>query len=84
MNVLPIPGDLSFDEAAAVPLVFLTAWHMLFTRARIEARRRGAGDWRGVRSGQRGDSSGEARERAGHRHGGRGLEAGKSARFGRG
>ena len=33
MNVLPIPGDLSFDEAAAVPLVFVTAWHMLFTRA---------------------------------------------------
>jgi len=34
-NVIPIPGDLSFDEAAAVPLVFLTAWHMLFTRARL-------------------------------------------------
>ena len=33
VNVIPIPGDLSFDEAAAVPLVFLTAWHMLFTRA---------------------------------------------------
>ena len=33
MNVMPIPGDLSFDEAAAVPLVFITAWHMLFTRA---------------------------------------------------
>ena len=33
MNVIPIPGNLSFDEAAAVPLVFLTAWHMLFTRA---------------------------------------------------
>jgi NADPH:quinone reductase-like Zn-dependent oxidoreductase len=32
-NVIPIPGDLSFDEAAAVPLVFLTTWHMLFTRA---------------------------------------------------
>ncbi len=35
-NVIPIPGDLSFDEAAAVPLVFLTAWHMLMTRARLE------------------------------------------------
>ncbi len=33
---LPIPGDLSFEEAAAVPLVFLTAWHMLVGRARIE------------------------------------------------
>ncbi len=36
MNVLPIPGDLSFDEAAAVPLVFVTAWHMLFTRAGLK------------------------------------------------
>ena len=36
MNVLPIPGDLSFDEAAAVPLVFITAWHMLFTRAGLK------------------------------------------------
>jgi NADPH:quinone reductase-like Zn-dependent oxidoreductase len=35
VNVLPIPGDLSFEEAAAVPLVFLTAWHMLFTRAAL-------------------------------------------------
>ncbi|MBI3698691.1 MAG: zinc-binding dehydrogenase [Acidobacteria bacterium] len=33
---IPVPGDLSFEEAAAVPLVFLTAWHMLVGRARIE------------------------------------------------
>ncbi|MGH9352815.1 MAG: zinc-binding dehydrogenase [Terriglobia bacterium] len=31
-NALPIPGNLTFDEAAAIPLVFLTAWHMLVTR----------------------------------------------------
>jgi NADPH:quinone reductase-like Zn-dependent oxidoreductase len=31
-----IPDDLSFEEAAAVPLVFLTAWHMLMTRARLQ------------------------------------------------
>jgi NADPH:quinone reductase-like Zn-dependent oxidoreductase len=37
MNVIPIPGDLSFDEAAAVPLVFETAWHMLMTRAQLKA-----------------------------------------------
>jgi NADPH:quinone reductase-like Zn-dependent oxidoreductase len=35
-NVIPIPGDLSFEEAAAIPLVFLTAWHMLIARARLE------------------------------------------------
>ncbi|HEV2176343.1 MAG TPA: zinc-binding dehydrogenase [Terriglobia bacterium] len=35
-NVIPIPGDLSFDEAATVPLVFLTAWHMLITRAQLK------------------------------------------------
>jgi NADPH:quinone reductase-like Zn-dependent oxidoreductase len=36
MNIFPIPGDLSFDAGAAVPLVFLTAWHMLFTRAGLK------------------------------------------------
>ncbi len=36
-NVLPIPGKLSFDEAAAVPLVFTTAWHMLMNRAQMRA-----------------------------------------------
>ena len=36
VNVIPIPGDLSFDEAAAVPLVFLTSWHMLLSRAELQ------------------------------------------------
>jgi NADPH:quinone reductase-like Zn-dependent oxidoreductase len=36
VNVIPIPGDLSFEEAASVPLVFLTAWHMLLGRARLQ------------------------------------------------
>lgn len=35
-NVIPIPGSLSFEEAAAIPLVFLTAWHMLFHRAHLQ------------------------------------------------
>src|SRR3989449_7978002 len=34
-NVLPFPDKLSFEQAAAVPLVFLTAWHMLVTRAHL-------------------------------------------------
>ncbi|HUJ29926.1 MAG TPA: zinc-binding dehydrogenase [Candidatus Acidoferrum sp.] len=36
VNVIPIPAGLSFEEAAAVPLVFLTAWHMLITRAQLK------------------------------------------------
>jgi NADPH:quinone reductase-like Zn-dependent oxidoreductase len=32
-NLLPLPDGLSFEEGAAFPLVFLTAWHMLVTRA---------------------------------------------------
>jgi len=35
VNVIPIPETLTFDQAASVPLVFLTAWHMLVGRARI-------------------------------------------------
>ena len=34
-NVLPLPDSLSFEEAAAVPLVFLTAWEMLVAKAGI-------------------------------------------------
>lgn len=35
-NVLPLPEGLSFEEAAAFPLTFLTAWHMLIDRARLQ------------------------------------------------
>lgn len=35
VNVVPIPDSLSYDEAASVPLVFLTAWHMLVGRAQV-------------------------------------------------
>jgi len=37
VNCFPYPENLSFEQAAAVPLVFQTAWHMLVTRAQIEA-----------------------------------------------
>ena len=35
VNLIRKPENLSFVEAAAVPLVFLTAWHMLVARAGI-------------------------------------------------
>ena len=35
-NCLPYPENLSFEEAAAVPLVFQTAWHMLVARAELQ------------------------------------------------
>jgi NADPH:quinone reductase-like Zn-dependent oxidoreductase len=36
VNCLPYPENLSFEEAAAVPLVFQTAWHMLIARAQLQ------------------------------------------------
>lgn len=36
VNVIPKPTNLSWAEAAALPLVTLTAWHMLVTRAHVE------------------------------------------------
>lgn len=36
-NVFPMPQNISFEEASAIPLVFLTAWHMLVTRANLRA-----------------------------------------------
>jgi NADPH:quinone reductase-like Zn-dependent oxidoreductase len=36
VNVVPIPDTMSYEEAASVPLVFLTAWHMLVGRAKIQ------------------------------------------------
>jgi zinc-binding alcohol dehydrogenase/oxidoreductase len=39
-NVYPIPAGLSFEEAAAFPLVFETAYRMLVTRSRLQE-----GEW---------------------------------------
>jgi NADPH:quinone reductase-like Zn-dependent oxidoreductase len=36
----PRPGHLSFEETAALPLAWLTAWRLLFTRGKLQS-----GDW---------------------------------------
>jgi NADPH:quinone reductase-like Zn-dependent oxidoreductase len=36
-NVIPVPEGMSFTDAAAFPLAFLTAWHMLVARCGIRA-----------------------------------------------
>jgi NADPH:quinone reductase-like Zn-dependent oxidoreductase len=35
-NLVPIPDEIDFVTAAAFPLTFLTAWHMLMTRAHLK------------------------------------------------
>lgn len=36
VNVIPKPRGLSWEEAAALPLVTVTAWHMLVTQANVQ------------------------------------------------
>ena len=36
VSVIPIPDSLDFISAASVPLVFLTAWHMLVGKAELK------------------------------------------------
>jgi NADPH:quinone reductase-like Zn-dependent oxidoreductase len=33
-NLIPMPASLSFEQAAAIPLVFLTAWQMVVEKAK--------------------------------------------------
>ncbi len=35
-NLVPMPKGLTFVEAASLPLVFVTAWHMLVTSAQVK------------------------------------------------
>lgn len=35
-NLIPLPDHIGFVEAAAFPLTFVTAWHMLMTRAQLK------------------------------------------------
>ncbi len=58
-SAIQIPDDMTFEEAAAVPLVFVTAWHMLMARA--------PGTWRrcaGVGSFERGRLGGDSDRQA--------------------
>ncbi len=36
-NAIPIADTLSYPEASALPIAYLTAWHMLITRAQLRA-----------------------------------------------
>lgn len=36
-NAIRFPDSMSFEEAASLPLVFVTAWRMLITRGRLRA-----------------------------------------------
>ena len=37
VNLIPLPDGIDFAKGAAFPLTFLTAWHMLLTRAGLKA-----------------------------------------------
>lgn len=36
-NLIPLPDDVSFDQAAALPIAYGTAWRMLLTRGQVRA-----------------------------------------------
>lgn len=36
-NAIPFPESMTFEDAASIPLVFVTAWRMLITRGRLRA-----------------------------------------------
>ena len=60
-NLVPKPPELSFAEAACLPTAWLTAYRMLFTRARRGAGRDRARAGRGRRRGDRADRARAAR-----------------------
>jgi NADPH:quinone reductase-like Zn-dependent oxidoreductase len=35
-TLYPLPKGLTYEQAASIPLVFQTAWHMLVDRARLK------------------------------------------------
>jgi NADPH:quinone reductase-like Zn-dependent oxidoreductase len=65
-NLVPMPDHIGFVEAAAFPLTFLTAWHMLVTRAGVRE-----GEWVLVLAG--GSGVGQAAIQIARLHGARVL-----------
>ena len=57
-NLLPKPAALSFEEAACLPVAWLTAYRMLATRSGLDARPDGARAGRGRRRRHRRDRAG--------------------------
>ena len=45
-HLIPLPASVSFEQAAAFPNAFGTAWHMLIDRGKLLCRRDGAGELR--------------------------------------
>ncbi len=67
-NVIPIPDALDFVAAASVPLVFLTAWHMLVGKRGAESRADRAGAGGGLGRGVGGHPDLQDAGRDGHHH----------------
>ena len=81
-NLIPLPDHIDVVNAAAFPLAFLTAWHMLVTRARLTE-----GDTvlvlaAGSGVGQAAVQIADAARRARHRHGRRRRQARACERLG--
>ena len=68
VSVIPIPESFDFNQAASVPLVFLTAWHMLGGSWRPQARADCTCSWRKFGSRNRGDSGRQTISRPRHYH----------------
>ena len=35
-SIIPVPDNVSLIDAASMPIIFMTVWHMLVTRARVQ------------------------------------------------
>ena len=70
-NLVPIPDHIGFREAAAFPITFLSAWHMLVTKAALRPGETvlilAAGDPGGPGAGRTGDRDGRLGREAGPR-----------------